>query len=286
VDASWNPDPGILLALALVTVAYMRRWQKVRHHHGPAAAPEWRAGAFLAGIAALLLALVSPMDRIAEQLATVHMLQHLLLLDIAPVLLLAGTTKVLLRPLTRLVMSLERRVSGLSHPAFGAAGYIATMVVYHTPPVYDLTLRSPLAHALAHMALTFAGAVYWWHLISPARQRLRMTAFGPVIYMSVTKLGAGLIAIALGFAPVLIYDAYASLPEFWGLTHLQDQRVAGLLMALEQSAIMGIALAALFVRALDDSERADRRAEDLWQRRMGFSAHCRRGIDGDDRRHV
>jgi len=269
VDTSWNPDPGILLALALVTVGYLRRWQIVRGDHGAGAAPVWRAVAFLAGIAALLVALVSPVDRIAEQLATVHMLQHLLLLDVAPILLLAGTTKVLLRPLTRLVMSLERRVGGLSHPMFGAAGYIAVMVAYHAPPVYDLTLRSPLAHGLAHMALTFAGAVYWWHIISPARQRLRMGTFGPVVYMSVTKLGAGLIAIALGFAPDLLYDAYASLPEFWGLTHLQDQRAAGLLMALEQSMIMGIALTALFVRALDDCERADRRAEDPRLRRQG-----------------
>lgn len=261
MDTSWNPDPGILLALAVVATAYARRWQIVRARHGAAAVSTWQAGAFAAGIGALFVALVSPLDRMAEQLATVHMLQHLLLLDVAPILLLAATTKVLLRPLTRLIMSAERRIGGLSHPAFGAAGYIAVMAAYHTPPVYDLTLRSPLAHAIAHMALVMAGAVYWWHLISPARQRLRLGTFGPVLYMSATKLGAGIVAIALGFAPGLIYDAYATLPEFWGMTHLQDQRAAGLLMALEQSLIMGVALVALFVRALNESERAERRSD-------------------------
>ena len=163
------------------------------------------------------------------------------------------------------LVPVERAAGPLAHPVMGAIAYVAAMVAYHAPPVYDLTLRSDLAHVLAHMALAGAGALYWWHLISPARQRLRMGILGPVAYMAATKVGAGLVAIALGFAPELIYESYARLPEFWGLTHLEDQRAAGLLMALEQSLVMGIALVALFMRAMDNAEQADRRAERLAQ---------------------
>jgi len=189
--------------------------------------------------------------------------QHLLLVDVAPILLLAGLTKVLLRPLTRHLVRLERRVGPFASPVFGVVLYTLAMVAYHLPPVYDLTLRSSVVHVLAHMALGFAGTVYWWHLLSPARQRLRMGTLGPVVYMLSTKLAVGILAIALAFAPDVLYDEYARQPDYWGLTKLQDQNVAGLVMALEQSVIMGIALVALFARALSDSERAEQRAERL-----------------------
>jgi len=266
LDTSWSLDPGLLLSLSLLLGAYTVRWRRVRRRHGPAAASWWHLVAFAAGVASLFAALVSPLDRIAEQLATMHMVQHLLLLDLAPILLLAGTTKILLRPVTRRMMPVERAAGPLAHPAMGAIAYIVVMVAYHAPPVYDLTLRNDFAHVIAHMALAAAGGLYWWHLMSPVRQRMKMGVLGPVVYMAATKVGAGLVAIVLGFAPELIYDSYARLPEFLGMTHLQDQRAAGLLMAMEQSLVMGIALVVLFVRAMDESERADRRAERLADR--------------------
>lgn len=280
LDTAWSPDPGLLLSLSLLLGAYLVRWRRVRDRHGPAAASGWRMAAFAGGVAALVAALVSPLDRMAEQLATLHMVQHLLLLDLAPILLLAGTTKILLRPVTRALVPVERAAGPLAHPAMGAIAYVGAMVAYHAPPVYDLTLRSDLAHVLAHMALAGAGALYWWHLLSPARQRLRMGILGPVAYMAATKVGAGLVAIALGFAPELIYDSYARLPEVWGLTHLEDQRAAGLLMALEQSLVMGIALVALFVRAMENAEQADRRTERLAQAQMVTRAHGNRAAHG------
>jgi cytochrome c oxidase assembly factor CtaG len=84
---------------------------------------------------------------------------------------------------------------------------------------------------------------------------------GPVLYMVSTKLLVGLLGIGLAFAPDAIYDFYERQPGYWGLSAGTDQAVGGLIMALEQSIVMGVAIVFLFVRALGESDREDERAE-------------------------
>ena len=83
----------------------------------------------------------------------------------------------------------------------------------------------------------------------------------PVAYMLSTKLAVGFLGIAITFAPAALYAFYKDQPPIWGLDASTDQSAAGAVMALEQSIIMGIALAWLFVRALEESEREEQRAE-------------------------
>src|SRR5439155_7365746 len=136
-DASWNLEPGALVLVVIVGYAYLRRWRAVRAEAGTLALSGWRAAAFLAGLGCVLVALVSPVDRLAEQILTMHMVQHLLLLDLAPVLCLLGLTRVLLRPVTRRVQPVERRAGPLAHPVFAAVFYVATMWAWHVPALYD-----------------------------------------------------------------------------------------------------------------------------------------------------
>jgi cytochrome c oxidase assembly factor CtaG len=84
---------------------------------------------------------------------------------------------------------------------------------------------------------------------------------GPVVYMTTTKVLVGLLGVALAFAPEAIYAFYEEQPRYWGLSAGTDQAIGGLIMATEQSIIMGIALAALFIRALAESEREEQRRE-------------------------
>jgi cytochrome c oxidase assembly factor CtaG len=106
-----------------------------------------------------------------------------------------------------------------------------------------------------------AGALYWWHLLSPIRSRHRLGGMGPVVYMLSTKLLVGLLGIGLTFAPNALYDHYSQGPRYWGLSADEDEQLAGAVMAIEQSVVMGIALAWLFVRMLDESQRNDERDE-------------------------
>jgi putative membrane protein len=216
---------------------------------------------FAAGLLAVLAALVSPIDRLGEQLMVMHMVQHILLLDIAPILLILGLTKVLLRPATRRLNAVERRAGYLAHPAFAVIAYAGFMWLWHIPAMYDLALRNAGIHVLEHLCFAAAGLLYWWHLLSPIRSRMRLGGMGPVLYMTSTKLLVGLLGLVLAFAPTAIYPFYEHLPHYWGLTAREDQNLAGLTMALEQSIVMGIALVYLFVTMLAESEREARRAE-------------------------
>ena len=114
---------------------------------------------------------------------------------------------------------------------------------------------------LEHLSFAVAGLLYWWHLLSPIRSRLRLGGIGPVLYMASTKLLVGFLGILLAFSPEVFYSVYETGGTRWGMSALDDQHVAGLVMALEQSIIMGIALAYLFIRMLAESEEEERRAE-------------------------
>jgi cytochrome c oxidase assembly factor CtaG len=242
-----------VLVLA-ITVLYVRRWREV-------AASPGRLTSFLGAMAVVLIALCSPVDRLAEQLFFMHMIQHLLLLDVAPILVMLGLTKVILRPLTRRLMRLEQAVGPLGHPVFAIFLYAGFMVLWHVPAMYDAALEHPVVHVLEHLTFGFAGGLYWWFLLSPIRSRQRLGGMGPVVYMLATKAIVGLLGIMLAFAPNAIYDFYERQPGYWGLSPATDQAVGGLVMALEQSIVMGVALVFLFVRALGESEREEQRAE-------------------------
>jgi putative membrane protein len=190
-----------------------------------------------------------------------HMVQHLLLLDAGPILLILGLTKMILRPVTRRLQVVERKAGPLGHPAFAVAAYVGGMWLWHVPGMYDLAARHSLVHVLEHATFLSIGLLYWWHLLSPIRSRMRLGGMGPIAYMLVTKLLVGILGIGLAFAPASFYPYYSEQGTFWGLTPGTDQAVAGLLMALEQSIVMGIALTYLFFQMLSESEREEQRAE-------------------------
>jgi cytochrome c oxidase assembly factor CtaG len=155
----------------------------------------------------------------------------------------------------------ERRAGFLAHPAFAVIAYAGLMWLWHVPKMYDLALGHSGIHVLEHICFAVAGALYWWHVLSPIRGRMRLGGLGPVMYMVATKLLVGLLGIMLAFAPHSIYPFYQHHPHYWGLSPGNDQSMAGLEMALEQSIVMGIAVVWLFVRMLGESEREAQRAE-------------------------
>lgn len=254
VEASWSLNPGPLLLLGPITVAYLVRWRKVRAHPG-------RLVLFLLGIAAAVVALFSPVDPLGEELLTMHMVQHLLLLDVAPVLCLLGLTKAIFRPATRHLIRLERGAPWLMSPKLGLGAYVGGMWFWHWPVMYDAAVRNSTIHVLEHLTFTVIGGLYWWHLISPVRDRRRLSGMGAVMYMATTKVLVGLLGLALTFLPRSIYEVYQQQPNRWGMPAAEDQSIAGVLMATEQSIVMGVALVWLVVQAIDRSEKEQLRTE-------------------------
>jgi cytochrome c oxidase assembly factor CtaG len=260
-EIAWSFDPFAVLSVLVLVLLYGAGWRRARRA-GAAHRPSLgRLAVFAAGVLAILAALVSPIDHLGEQLLVMHMVQHILLLDLAPILMILGLTKVLLRPATRRLQALERRAGPIAHPVFAVIAYSGLMWLWHVPGVYDLALGHSGVHALEHTCFFAAGALYWWHILSPIRNRRRLGGLGPIAYMVSTKLLVGALGVALAFAPHAIYSYYVHQPRFWGLSAVEDQSLAGLAMALEQSIVMGIALVALFVQMLTESEREAQRQE-------------------------
>jgi putative membrane protein len=263
-NLSWTLEPGVLIGVAIVGFAYVSRWRNVRTGGSPRPAvdaPVWRLCCFLTALLGALIALVSPIDALADQLFFMHMVQHVLLLDLVPILAILGLTKVILRPVTRAVQELEQRAGALASPAFAVALYVGVIWAWHIPAAYDVALRHPVVHVLEHVTFLVAGSLYWWHLLSPIRARLRLDGMGPVVYMASTKLLVGALGMGLAFAPSAIYSYYVHHARVWGVSAHDDQSIAGFVMAVEQSLVMGIALVVLFVRALSESEREQQRRE-------------------------
>ncbi len=265
-NLSWAPTPWILAVSAAVMGLYVWRWLKVRRAAGPrrdVEAPVWRLACAAGALVVLLAALISPLDSLAEQLFFMHMVQHMLLLDIVPILAIVALTKVILRPLTRTVATVERRAGPLAHPVFAVIAYVGVIWVWHIPAAYDAAAAHEGVHALEHISFLLVGSLYWWHLLSPIRARMRLGGLGPIAYMGSTKLFVGALGMGLAFAPHTLYPFYAHQPRVWGISASEDQSIAGLIMAVEQSLVMGIALVVLFFRALAESERAEQRRERL-----------------------
>jgi len=264
-EISWTFDPGAVVLIGALGGVYVARFRRVRRAHpglrGQREAPTWALLSYLGGILALCVALISPVDRLAEQAFTMHMVQHVLLLDIAPIGLICGLTKVILRPVTHRLQRLEESAGILSHPIFAVALYVGLMWLWHVPALYDAALAHLLIHIGEHVSFLSAGLLYWWHLLGPIRSRHRLSEMGAVVYMLSTKLLVGLLGIGLTFAPEPLYAFYQHQAPIWGLNPVEDESLAGGLMAFEQSVVMGIALVWLFVNALTASDAAERRSE-------------------------
>jgi putative membrane protein len=258
---AWSFEPTVLIGVAALAILYALAWRRARATGAPHRPGFGRLALFACGLLAVLAALVSPIDGLGDQLLVMHMLQHVLLLDFVPILLILGLNKVLLRPITRRLHSIEKRAGYLAHPAFAVLAYAGFMWAWHIPAMYDAALNSSTVHAFEHICFAGAGTLYWWHVLSPIRNRMRLGGLGPIAYMVSTKLLVGMLGIVLAFAPSSFYPFYQHHPHYWGLSPSEDQSMAGLLMALEQSIVMGIALVVLFVQMLNESEREAQRAE-------------------------
>ena len=263
-DIVWLGDPAVLAPIALLVFVYVRRFRQARKEAGGRGATALHALAFAGAILALLAALASPIDGLGDRyLFSMHMLQHVLLGDIAPLLLLLSLSRVIMRPLTRRLMSVERALGPLAHPLTGLFLWLGIMYLWHVPALYDAALEHPLVHVLEHFAFFTAGIAVWWPLIQPVPMRRRMTGLWPLAYVGAAKFGLAALGLYLTWSSNVLYPFYEDAPRIWGLTAIQDQNMGGAIMMVEQSLTFVIVLVAVFVGMLTRSEAEQRRQERL-----------------------
>jgi putative membrane protein len=261
---TWTFHPQVVLAAAVAAGAYGWRLHELRERNGPSRWDLLRAIAFGAGIVVLLAALLTPIDSLGEQrLFSVHMAQHILIMDIAPILLLLGLSRPLLRPLVRRLRPIEDRMGYLAHPVTALIVMVGAVWAWHLPALYELALRNAWAHQLEHLTFLLGGLGFWWYVIEPVPPRHRLPGMWAVAYVAGAKLLLGGLGLVLAFSPTTFYDTYEEAVRTWGLTALEDQNVGGLVMMLEQSIVLAAFFALTFARMLERSEQAERRRERL-----------------------
>ncbi|MDQ3934538.1 MAG: cytochrome c oxidase assembly protein [Actinomycetota bacterium] len=260
----WTLEAGPLLALALGVFLYVRRFRAARREAGGRGAGPLQAAAFGAAMVVLAAALISPLDRLGEDyLFSAHMAQHILLGDIGPLLVLLSLSRVIMRPATRRLHGLERRLGPLASPPVFIALWLGLVYVWHVPALYVGAIDHAPLHALEHVTFFSAGLLVWWPLIQPVPMRRKLTGIAPFAYIFSAKVGLAALGIYLTWSSGLAYDHYGEVPRIWGLDPIEDQNVGGAMMMVEQSVVLVIVLAVLFVRMLTQSEEDERRRERL-----------------------
>ncbi len=252
VWSSWSVDPQLLLLLALAAVWYARglsRWPERSRAH-----PRWRTASFYLGLLVLVLALESPLDAAAERHLLFHMVQHELLVLIAPPLILLGApTTPLLRGLPRglrlgVVRPLARRHAvrvgwrSLTHPVFAGGAFTATLWLWHLAPGwYEAALNDRWLHEFQHFSFVTVALLVWWNLIDPAPMRARLGYMPRILFLLAVGLPKNLLGAFLTFASDPFYESYEG-RQLIDISLVTDQQIAGLLMwAPSQMLMLGVA---------------------------------------------
>ena len=267
VHLHWTFSLPILIPIGAYAWFYLRRFRQVRRTSGPRGAGARHLAAFIGSLIVILVALVSPLDRLGEDyLFSAHMLQHLLLGDIAPLLMLLALSRVIMRPLTRRLQSVERALGPLAHPACALVLWLGLIYFWHVPALYDAALNHSAVHALQHVSFFSAGVLVWWPLIQPVPMRNRLTGMWTFGYIGGAKLGLASLGLFLTWTSTVVYPYYQHVPRIWGLSAVTDQNVGGAIMMVEQSVLLVSVLAVLFGRMLAQSEQDELRRERLEER--------------------
>jgi putative membrane protein len=265
---SWNIDPLVLGPVLLATWLYLRGtsalWQRAGRGRG---VPVWRLTSFMAGLLATLVAIVSPLDALSVALFSAHMTQHLVLMLVAAPLLVLGAPLVpMLWALPHnlrhaLIRGWKRRswLSGMWHvlttPLVALVLHIVAIWVWHAPPLYDGAVGSSLLHSLEHAAFFSTALLFWWVLF-PSGGHRRLPAGLSVLYVFAAAMQGGVLGVLLLFAREAWYESHTVSAAAWGMTALEDQQLAGVIMWIPAGMIYTVAALTLFGIWLRSTEAA------------------------------
>lgn len=245
----WQPAPAVLVAAALALGLFFQGFVRLRRRGRRDHAGGDRAALFGLAVAVVLVGLVSPLEGFAEEALSAHMLQHVLIGDLAPALAMLALRGPLvffilppgvLGPLAR-SRGLRAVARFLLRPRVAFTLWTAAILGWHVPRVYDFALAHPWAHELEHGCFVLTGVLVWALLVDPAR-RGELTVGGRIGLAVAMFVVGQLLTDALIFSSSPHYPAYRGAH---GLSALADQRLAGLVMMLEQLATLGTCIAVL-----------------------------------------
>lgn len=263
---SWSFEPWVVSSLTVTVALYvagllrMRRRQRLRRVIGAA-----QIAAFAGGMLVLFTALVSPLDALGEDLFSLHMTQHILLLLAAPPLLVASRPAIVFvwalpsaqrKPIGRIwtALGLGRGVQFLMHPVLVWLLSGAAFAFWHLPGPYQAALRSEIVHALEHLSFFVTALMFWTVVIEPSGRR-RLGYGATLLFVATMGVFSGLPGALLFLAQRPLYPIHAAGAARWGLSLIEDQQIAGLIMWIPTSFLYLAAFSWVFLRWLAEAER-------------------------------
>ena len=237
----WSLPPLLTLISILALVIYMRGWRR-GHALRPGQLPAWRAICFCSGILAFWLAIASPIGVFDDVLLTAHMVQHLILMSVAPPLILLGAPAVpLLRGLPhRLLQSifapllrskpLRRIVQAVLHPVTGWLALNIAFLGWHLPAAYELALHSEVWHEVEHACFFFTSILFWWTVIQPWPARPIGSRWKAIPYLLTADFVNTSLSAFFVFSGRVLYPSYNEAPRVSSLSPINDQIAAGAFM--------------------------------------------------------
>jgi putative membrane protein len=268
------------LALILVGGAYARRSATLARGGRPV--PLWRQVCFGAGLVVLVAADLPPLAKLAEELVVAHMVQHLLLGDVAALLVVLGLTGPLLQPL--LAQRGLRWLRAFGNPLVALPAWALNLYLWHLSVLYEGVLDSAPLHLLQHAAFFGFGLAIWLPLFGPLPKPAWFGNAAMAVYVVVVRLAGAVLANVLAWAGSPLYPRYAAGEAEHGIAPLTDQGAAGMVMMVESALVTFGVLAWIFFRwARQDTERqrlldlADERGVELDDARAGRAAAAGQG---------
>src|SRR5271165_1132546 len=292
VFSSWAMPIGPVVAILFLFIVYLRGWINLQFRV-PLRFPLWRLLAFTGGLGTIFVAIASPLDAFGGLLLQVHMIQHLLLMMVAPPLILSGAPYLPIlsgcpRRFTREVIGpfliwtpLKRIGRFLLNPVVSWIAFTSSNVLWHLPFFYELALSSPAWHEFEHFCFLFTGLLFWWHLIQPWPSRPVWPRWAMIPYLILADLQNTGLAAFLTFYDRVLYPTYQSAPRLWGSNPLDDQVIAGTIMWVPGSIVFLvpaaiIALQFLSPRIGSEASIAKRSSSTAAGRDAGFAPLLRR----------
>jgi len=213
---------SLTAVLVFAGALYLRGWLHRRLMAG------WRAGSFFLGLLATWVAAVSPLASWDSHMLTAHMIQHVLLMTIAPPLIWLGEPLIALWPPE---WSFPKHLGRfLGHPAFTWLAAAAALIVWHVPAMLRLGMQSPMWHFIEHVSFFATGLLFWWPVIQPWPSVARSPRWSLLLYLFLATVPCDVLSGLLVFSDRVVYPMYLCTPQIGGLSPLEDQQCAAAFM--------------------------------------------------------
>jgi cytochrome c oxidase assembly factor CtaG len=216
----------------------------------------WRQLCFGAGLLTISIALFSPIGHISDELVIAHMVEHLLIGDVASLLIVLGLTKSLLQPI--LAIRLFDRLQILAHPLVAFPLWALNFYLWHIPPIYDAAYGAAPLHALEHTSFLFFGCLMWMPVFGPLPKPEWFGAGWKVAYVIGVRFTGAILGNVLMWSGSVLYPIYAPGERYWHISALADQSTAGVIMMIEGTFLaLGVLAWVFFEVAREGTEKQD-----------------------------